>query len=341
MKKPRMAIVGATGAVGQEMIRMLEQSSLDPSSLVLLASKRSVGKELSFRGQVYVVEELNEDSFNEVDLALFSAGGRVSQHFAPIASEKGCVCIDNTSCFRMDPTVPLIVPEVNLDQLSSDHRIIANPNCSTIQLVLILAPIHRRWGLKRVIVSTYQSVSGAGQKVIDELCQQTKKLIDKASSIDYTDIYSQELNVPIAFNIIPQIDVFSVDFYTKEELKVVNESRKILGDSELAITCTAARVPVIRTHCESVNIELHEDCSRSDLMQELSSAKGVVLQDDPAQGVYPMPFQAVGQTDTFVGRIRRDHSCPQAFNLWVTSDNLLKGAAYNAVQIAEAVCLLP
>ena len=329
---------GATGAVGQEMIRMLEQSSLDPTSLLLLASRRSEGKELAFRGEKIVVQELKEDSFDQVDIALFSAGGSISQKFVPIAAEKGCICIDNTSFFRMDPSVPLIVPEVNGEQLFSHNNIIANPNCSTIQLVLVLAPLHRRWGIKRVIVSTYQSVSGAGQKVINELCQQTKSLVDSKNPLDYTSFSSDVLDYPIAFNIIPQIDVFSDGFYTKEELKVVNESRKILDFKDLAITCTAARVPVIRTHCESVNIEFESSCSREDIMEELSCAKGVVLQDDPVQGEYPMPYQAIGQTDTFVGRIRQDFSCPSAFNLWITSDNLLKGASYNAVQIAEKLC---
>lgn len=331
MKKYKVAVVGATGAVGNEMVSILEERKFPVGELVPLASKRSIGREVTFHDRQIPVQVLDENSFTGVEIGLFSAGGSISEKFAPIAAHAGCVVIDNTSAFRMDPQVPLVVPEVNPKAIAQwrSKGIIANPNCSTIQMVVALKPIYDAVGIKRIVVSTYQAVSGTGKKAIDELADQTRALIS-----------CQELSVKvyphqIAFNCLPQIDVFLDNGYTKEEMKMVNETKKILEDSSVAVTATTVRVPVFFGHSESVNIETKKKITAAEARDLLRQAPGVEVIDDPANRQYPMAIHAAGKDATFVGRIREDESIVNGINLWVVSDNVRKGAALNAVQIAE------
>lgn len=332
MNPKNVAVAGATGVVGRQMLAMLEARNFPVKSLKLLASERSKGKTLTFKGEEIPVEVLSEDSFKGVDVALFSAGGGTSKRFAPHAAGSGCVVIDNSSAWRMDPEVPLVVPEVNAHAIAQHKGIIANPNCSTIQMVVVLQPLHAAARIQRVVVSTYQAVSGAGSAALDEMYAQVKAMLEGRAP---------ECKVfphPIAFNVIPQIPqsgAFTDNGYTSEEMKMVNETKKIMGDDSIRVTATAVRVPVHTGHSESVNVETERKLSAGEAREILSNAPGVVVQDDPANQVYPLALDAAGKGDTFVGRIREDISHPSALDLWIVSDNLLKGAAYNAVQIAE------
>lgn len=329
MSEKVVAVVGATGVVGRAMLRVLEERNFPIKQLKLLASARSAGTVLPFRGESLPVEELTENSFKGIDIALFSAGGGTSKHFAPIAASDGCVVVDNSSAWRMDPTVPLVVPEVNPEQIAKHNGIIANPNCSTIQMVVVLQPLHRAAGLTRVVVSTYQSVSGAGKEAMEELRAQTAAQLAG-------ETYAQKVFPhPIAFNCIPQIDTFRDNGYTGEEMKMINETRKILGLSDLAVTATTVRVPVYIGHSESVNIETTQKLTADAARALLAQAPGVVVQDDPENKTYPLASNCAGSGDTFVGRIREDLSHPRGLAMWIVSDNLMKGAAFNAVQIAE------
>lgn len=327
----RVAVVGATGAVGKEMIAVLEEREFPVSELVPLASYRTAGTEVSFRNRSITVKELKRDSFEGVDLALFSAGGDVSLEFAPNAVKAGTVVVDNSSAFRMDPGVPLVVPEVNPNDIQKHKGIIANPNCSTIQMVVALKPIHDRARIKRIVVSTYQSVSGTGKEAMDELLDQSRMLLNFQKEDIEPKVYPHQ----IAFNCLPHIDVFLDNGYTKEEMKMVNETRKIMGDDSIQVTATTVRVPVFIGHSEAVNIELERDLSPDECREILKKSPGVVVVDDPRQNIYPLPIDAAGEDPVFVGRIRRDESVAYGLNLWIVSDNLRKGAALNAVQIAE------
>jgi aspartate-semialdehyde dehydrogenase len=327
-----IAVMGATGAVGREMLRTLEQRHFPCDSITLLASERTAGFKLMFDGRLHQVQLLDENSFADVDIVLASAGGSVSLKYAPIAAKAGAVVIDNTSAFRMDPDVPLVVPEVNPDAAQGHHGIIANPNCSTIQMVVALAPLHKAAKIKRVVVSTYQATSGAGAAAMKEMEDQTR-----AQLAGQPLPAPKKFAHPIAFNCIPQIDVFIENGYTKEEMKMVNETRKILGDPAIGVTATCVRVPVYRGHSESVNVEFERPLSVEQARELLSNAPGVKLVDDPANGVYPLAIYAAGLDDTYVGRVRKDESCENALNFWCVSDNLRKGAALNAVQIAELI----
>jgi len=326
MKRYNVAVVGATGLVGRTMIRVLEERNFPVDQLLPLASERSVGKEVAFHGKNIPVQKLEPDKFNNIQFALFSAGASVSKEFAPHAVKAGTVVIDNSSAFRMDADVPLVVPEVNRAEAFAHHGIIANPNCSTIQMVVVLKPLHDRFRIKRVVVSTYQSVTGAGQRAVSQLEDELAK----------RPLREKKFPHPIAFNCLPHIDVFFKDGYTKEELKMKQETVKIMGEM-IAVTATTVRVPVIGGHSESVNIEFEKPCSVNEVRDILNSAPGVILQDDPANNVYPMPITAYGKDDVFVGRIRMDETIPSGINLWIVSDNIRKGAATNAVQIAEAL----
>ncbi|MBU4176191.1 MAG: aspartate-semialdehyde dehydrogenase [Desulfobacteraceae bacterium] len=330
-KKFNVAVVGATGAVGNQMITCLEERNFPVKSIKLLASSRSVGRKLRFRGDLVEVEELNENSFRGVDIALFSAGGGISKKFAPVAAKDGCVVIDNSSAWRMDPEVPLVVPEVNPHAVAAytNKGIIANPNCSTIQMVVPLGPIYKKCGIKRIVVSTYQAVSGTGKKAINELFDQTRSMIN---FIDYKiNVYPHR----IAFNCLPHIDVFLDNGYTKEEMKMVNETRKILEDDNIGVTATTVRVPVFFGHSESINIETEKHITAVEVKSLLENAPGVKVVDDPEKNVYPLAIDAAGQDLTLVGRIREDESIPNGINMWVVADNIRKGAATNTVQIAE------
>ena len=335
MKKYSVAILGATGAVGQEFINLIEERNFPFSEMKLLASARSAGKKLSVAGQEYTVEEATPESFRGVDIALF-AGGSASKTFAPHAVKAGAVVIDNSSAFRMDPDVPLVVPEVNPDAVRSHKGIIANPNCSTIIMVMALKPIHDRSRIKRVVVSTYQAVSGAGKEGIDELTNQVKAISD-GRPVEANILPSASLpkHYQIAFNLLPQIDVFLEDGYTKEEMKMVHETRKIMNEPEMAITATTIRVPIYRSHSESVNLELESPLSVKETKAALAEFPGVIVQDNPAEMEYPMPLYTSGRNEVFVGRIRTDESVKHGLNLWVVGDQIRKGAALNALQIAE------
>jgi aspartate-semialdehyde dehydrogenase len=326
-----VAVAGATGAVGNQMIACLEEMQFPVKRLALLASARSVGRQLRYRGELIDVQELTDRSFKGVDIALFSAGGATSETFAPIAARDGCVVIDNSSAWRMDPQVPLVVPEVNPHAVAQYQQkgIIANPNCSTIQMVVALNPIHRAFGIRRVVVSTYQSVSGTGKKAIDELFNQTRAMINFLSV--ERSVYPHR----IAFNCLPHIDKFLDNGYTKEEMKMVNETRKIMETPTMAVTATTVRVPVFFGHSESVNVETERPCPPDEVRRILASAPGVKVVDDPSQNRYPLAIDAAGQDLTCVGRIRRDESVPNGLNLWIVADNIRKGAATNAVQIAQ------
>ncbi|MFV9691346.1 MAG: aspartate-semialdehyde dehydrogenase [Desulfobacteria bacterium] len=326
-----VAVAGATGAVGNQMITCLDERDFPVKEITFLASSRSAGKKLKFRGDQVVVQEMTEDSFEGIDIALFSAGGSTSERFAPFAARAGCVVIDNSSAWRMDPDVPLIVPEVNSHAIAryTNKGIIANPNCSTIQMVVPLAPIHRKAGIKRIVVSTYQAVSGTGKKAIDELFNQTRAMIN---FLDYkTEVYPHR----IAFNCLPHIDVFLDNGYTKEEMKMVHETRKILEDDTIGVTATTVRVPVFFGHSESVNIETHKKMTPAEVKELMEKSPGIKLVDDPSKNVYPLAINAAGIDDTLVGRIREDESIENGINMWIAADNIRKGAATNAVQIAE------
>jgi aspartate-semialdehyde dehydrogenase len=331
MKKWNVAVVGATGAVGNEMIKILEERDFPVAELRLLASERSAGKVLKYKNKNLAVQVLGEDSFKGVHIGLFSAGGSVSERFAPIAAKAGCVVIDNTSAFRMVPEIPLVVPEVNPDAIKmyTNRGIIANPNCSTIQMVVALKPIHDAAGIKRIVVSTYQAVSGTGKRAIQELYDQTKAILNGEEPA--VEVYPHR----IAFNCLPQIDVFLPNGYTKEEMKMVNETQKILSDPSIGVTATTVRVPVFYGHSESVNIETEKKITAEDVKLLLSEAPGVTVIDDPASRQYPLAIDAAGKDNTFVGRIREDESIANGINMWIVADNLRKGAALNAVQIAE------
>jgi aspartate-semialdehyde dehydrogenase len=324
-----VAVVGATGAVGNEMIAVLEERNFPVDRLRPLASERSKGISVEYKGESIPVEVLTESVFKGIDIALFSAGGERSRLYAPIAAQSGCVVIDNSSAWRMDPEVPLVVPEVNPEDLKWHKGIIANPNCSTIQMVVVLKPIHDAAGIQRVVVTTFQSVSGTGKKAMDELMQQTKDILN-FKNIE-TNVYPHQ----IAFNCLPHIDSFMDDGYTKEELKMVNETRKILGDDSVKVTATTVRVPVFRCHSESLNIETAKKLTANETRELLSGAPSVIVYDAPAKNLYPLPVDTAGKDEVYVGRVREDDTIENGINLWLVSDNLRKGAALNAVQIAE------
>lgn len=330
-KKFNVAVAGATGAVGNQMITCLEERNFPVKKIKLLASRRSVGRALDFKGNPVAVEELTEGSFRGVDIALFSAGSGTSKTFAPLAAKDGCVVIDNSSAWRMDPEVPLVVPEVNPHAIAQykKKRIIANPNCSTIQMVVTLHPLHQKYGIKRIVVSTYQAVSGTGQKAIDELDNQTRAIMN------CKDYEKKVYPHTIAFNCLPHIDVFLENGYTKEEMKMVNETRKIMEDDTIGITATTVRVPVFYGHSESINVEMKKNVTADEVRFLLAKSPGVKVVDDPEKNVYPMAIDAAGQDLILVGRIRNDESIPNGINMWVVADNIRKGAATNAVQIAE------
>jgi aspartate-semialdehyde dehydrogenase len=328
-KKYIVAVAGATGAVGNEMITTLEQRDFPINTLRLFASERSEGKVLKFKNREITVERLNEKSFEDIDIALFSAGAERSKIWAPVAAKSGCVVVDNSSQWRMDPGVPLVVPEVNPYDLEWHKGIIANPNCSTIQMVVVLKPLHDAAKIRRVVVTTFQSVSGTGQKAMDELLQQTTDLLN------FKDITCNVYPYQIAFNILPHIDKFLENGYTKEEMKMVNETKKILGDDSIRITATTVRVPVFRCHSESLNIETEKTMTANEVRAILSEAPGVIVYDAPGRNIYPIPIDVAGKDETYVGRIREDDTIENGINMWIVADNLRKGAALNAVQIAE------
>ncbi|MBM4763913.1 aspartate-semialdehyde dehydrogenase [Bacillus sp. B15-48] len=332
-----VAVVGATGAVGQQIIQTLEDRDLPISKLTLLSSARSAGKKVLYKGQEITIEEAKPESFEGIDIALFSAGGSISKVLAPEAVKRGAIVVDNTSAFRMDEEVPLIVPEVNATDLYEHKGIIANPNCSTIQMVVALEPLRQKVGLKKVIVSTYQAVSGAGAAAIQEMEEQTKAILDgEEVEPQILPVGALDKHYQIAFNAIPQIDKFEENGFTFEEMKMINETKKIMHLPELEVAATCVRLPVGTGHSESVYFEIEKDgISADEVKAMLADAPGIVLQDDPAQQIYPMPAYCVGKRDVFVGRIRKDLDNEQGFHMWVVSDNLLKGAAWNSVQIAE------
>ncbi|MGI6175221.1 MAG: aspartate-semialdehyde dehydrogenase [Christensenellales bacterium] len=325
MRRYNIAVVGVTGMVGRKMLQVLSERRLPVDEYYLFASSRSAGKEIEFMGKKHIVEELTPSCFDgkKIDIALFSAGGATSKTFAPIAVSKGIIVIDNSSCWRMDDSVPLVVPEANADHIKKNKGIIANPNCSTIQAVVALKPLYERYGIKRIVYSTYQAVSGAGVAGYTDLERGIKGEAP------------QKFPHPIAGNCLPHIDVFLENGYTKEEQKMIDETRKILDDASLCITATTVRVPVFHGHSESINVELASPFELAEVKELLANAKGIVLQDDTANNVYPMPILAADKDEVFVGRVRRDYSIDNGLNLWVVADNIRKGAATNTVQIAE------
>ena len=324
MHKYKLAIVGATGLVGRTALKVLEEKNLPISQYEFFASKKSAGSTVKFLGKDYVVKELDEHSFDSgFDFAIFSAGGDVSKKFAPIAASKGCIVVDNSSAFRMDDNVPLVVPEVNPEDIKNNHGIIANPNCSTIQAVVPLKPLDEKYKIKRIVYSTYQAVSGAGKNGVDDLKNTLNGLEPK------------KFPHSIANNCLPHIDVFLEDGYSKEELKMINETRKILHRPDLKVTATTVRVPVLNSHSESINVEFENDFNLDELKELLANSPGVIVQDNPSANVYPLASNASGSDEVFVGRIRRDESIPFGINMWVVADNVRKGAASNAIQIVE------
>ncbi|MFC5047863.1 aspartate-semialdehyde dehydrogenase [Aquimarina hainanensis] len=320
----RVAVVGATGLVGTVMLEVLAERNFPITELIPVASERSVGKKLSYKGTEYSVVGLETAVEMKPDLALFSAGGSTSLEWAPKFAEAGTTVVDNSSAWRMDPTKKLVVPEINATSLTKEDKIIANPNCSTIQMVLALGPLHEQYKIKRVIVSTYQSITGTGVKAVQQL---ENEYIGEKGEMAYP--------YPIHRNAIPHCDVFEANGYTKEEMKLVNETQKILDDRTIAVTATAIRIPVVGGHSESVNLEFEKEYTETDVRKILSDTSGVTVQDNPDTNTYPMPIYAEGKNDVFVGRIRRDHSRENALNMWIVADNLRKGAATNAVQIGE------
>ncbi|MGE5552751.1 MAG: aspartate-semialdehyde dehydrogenase [Betaproteobacteria bacterium] len=332
----RVAVVGATGAVGQELLHILEEREFPVAELKVLASARSVGREVEFTGERLKVEEARPEAFAGLDLAFFAAGGSVSEALVPEAVKRGTVCIDNTSAFRLDPQTPLVVPEVNPEDVRWHRGIIANPNCSTIIMCVALYPLHQAARVKRVVVSTYQAVSGAGAKAMETLRSQSQAILEGRKFVPQVLPYAKApKHYPIAFNLIPQIDVFAEQGYTKEEWKMVKETQKIMHAPEIAVTATTVRVPVFRCHSESVNVETERKLSVEEARRLLSAAPGVVVMDDPAQMLYPMPDRLSGKDEVFVGRVREDLTIPCGLNLWVVGDQIRKGAALNAIQIAE------
>lgn len=320
----KVAVVGATGMVGQVMLKVLAERNFPITELIPVASARSVGKKVTYKGKDYVIASMADAIAQRPEIAIFSAGGDTSLEYAPHFAEVGTVVIDNSSAWRMDRTKKLVVPEINASTLTKEDKIIANPNCSTIQLVLSLAPLHKKYGIKRLVISTYQSITGTGVKAVQQL---ENEYAGKKGEMAYP--------YPIHKNAIPACDVFEENGYTKEELKLVNETQKILDDRSIAVTATAVRIPVVGGHSEAVNVEFHNDYDVNDVRKLLSQTEGVTVQDNPDTNTYPMPIYAEGKNDVFVGRIRRDFSQENTLNMWVVSDNLRKGAATNAVQIAE------
>jgi aspartate-semialdehyde dehydrogenase len=320
----KIAVVGATGLVGTKMLEVLEERNFPVTELIPVASEKSLGNEVKFKGKTYHVTSMEKAISMKPDIALFSAGGGTSQQWAPEFAKVGTTVIDNSSAWRMDPSKKLIVPEVNAEVLTKDDKIIANPNCSTIQMVLVLKPLHDRYKIRRVVVSTYQSVTGTGKKAVDQL-------MNERGGINGEKAYAYQIDM----NLLPHIDVFMDNGYTKEEMKMVNETKKIMGDDHIMVTATAVRVPVMGGHSESVNIEFVNDFDLDEAISILANSKGIVIQNDVSKLEYPMPINAHNKDDVFVGRIRRDESHPNTLNCWIVSDNLRKGAATNAVQIAE------
>ncbi|WP_101843932.1 aspartate-semialdehyde dehydrogenase [Halobacillus sp. Marseille-P3879] len=334
-----IAVVGATGAVGQKMLETLEDRDFPIKELKLLSSSRSAGTKVTFKNAEYTVEEATPESFENIDIALFSAGGSVSKKLAPEAVKRGALVIDNTSAYRMDESVPLVVPEVNEHDIKEHNGIIANPNCSTIQMVAALEPIKQKLGLNRVIVSTYQAVSGAGNEAADELRDQSQAFLNGEDlEANILPVGGDKKHYPIAFNALPQIDVFQDNGYTFEEMKMINETKKIMHAPSLQVAATCVRLPFFTSHAESVYVEVDQEGVTVDQVKTLiGEAEGIVLEDDPSTQSYPTPLSAAGKRDVFVGRIRKDLDQENGFHLWVVSDNLLKGAAWNSVQIAERV----
>jgi aspartate-semialdehyde dehydrogenase len=326
----KVAVVGATGLVGTKMLQVLAERNFPVTEIVPVASERSVGKEVEFKGKQYKVVSMEDGIAAKPAVAIFSAGGGTSLEWAPKFAAAGITVIDNSSAWRMDPTKKLVVPEVNADALTAEDKIIANPNCSTIQMVVALEPLRKKYGIKRIVVSTYQSVTGTGKKAVDQLFGERAKA-EKGSDADYTMTYKYQIDL----NVIPQIDVFLDNGYTKEEMKMVNETKKIMRDDNIRVTATTVRIPVIGGHSESVNVEFENDFDLAELKQLLSEAPGVVVQDNPSEALYPMPLWAHDKDEVFVGRLRRDETQANTLNMWIVSDNLRKGAATNAVQIAE------
>lgn len=320
----KVAVVGATGLVGTVMLKVLEERNFPVTELIPVASERSIGNEITFKGKKFKVVSAADAIAKKPHIALFSAGGGTSLELAPKFAAAGTTVIDNSSAWRMDPTKRLVVPEINANVLSANDKIIANPNCSTIQMVVVLNPLHAKYKIKRVVVSTYQSVTGTGVKAVTQLMNERK---GESGEMAY--------KYPIDLNVIPQIDVFLENGYTKEEMKMVNETKKIMGDDNIHVTATTVRIPVMGGHSESVNIEFENEFDLAEVRKMLANTPGVILQDDPSKQVYPMPMNAHNRDEVFVGRIRRDESQPKTLNLWVVADNLRKGAATNAVQIAE------
>lgn len=332
----RVAVVGATGAVGKAMIETLLRREFPFTDLKLLASKRSAGKMVTVADRVYKVEEATPASFADVDIALFSAGGDVSLRLAPEAVARGALVIDNTSAYRMHADVPLVVPEVNPEAIWSHQGIIANPNCSTIQMLVALRPLQRAYGLKRIVVSTYQAASGAGDRAIAELREQAQAFLHgRAMEASLLPVGKLDRHFPLAFNLLPQIDLFDENGFTKEEMKMINETHKILGDDSIAVTPTCVRVPVLYGHSEAVYVETERPFAMEEVRALLAESPGLVVQDDPQQQEYPQPLLAAGKFEVFVGRLRKDLYANNGLSMWVVADNILKGAAYNAVQIAE------
>ncbi len=321
----KIAVVGATGLVGSEILKVLEERNFPITELIPVASARSVGKQVSFKGKEYTIVGFEDAIKAKPAIAIFSAGGSTSLELAPKFAEAGITVVDNSSAWRMDPTKPLIVPEVNADVLTAADKIIANPNCSTIQMVVALKPLHDRYKIKRVVVSTYQSVTGTGKAAVDQL------FAEREGRTDVAKVYPH----PIDLNVLPHIDVFLDNGYTKEEMKMVNETKKIMGDDSIRVTATTVRIPTIGGHSEAINVEFAEEFELADIVELFNNTEGVVVQDDPANKIYPMPLTAHGRDEVFVGRIRRDETQPKTLNFWCVADNLRKGAATNAVQIAE------
>ncbi len=320
----KIAIVGVTGLVGQEILKVMEERNFQFDDLLPVASSKNVGKQIDYKGKKYTIKSMEEAVALAPDVAIFSAGGGVSLEWAPRFAAVGTIVIDNSSAWRMDPDKKLIVPEINGHEIKIDDRIIANPNCSTIQMVMALAPLHVKYKLKRIVVATYQSVTGTGKDAVEQLMNERK-------GVEGPKVYPHKID----FNALPHIDVFLDNGYTKEEMKMVNETRKIMGDNTIGVTATTVRIPTIGGHSEAVNVEFHKDFDLNDVIDILSNTPGVIVQDDVKKNIYPMPINSHGKDEVFVGRIRRDESQPNTLNMWVVADNLRKGAATNAVQIAE------
>lgn len=323
----KIAVVGATGLVGSTMLKVLEERNFPVKTLIPVASSRSVGKKVAFKGKEFEVVGMEEGIAAKADIAIFSAGGSTSLEFAPKFAKVGTTVVDNSSAWRMDPSKKLIVPEINANELTKEHKIIANPNCSTIQMVLALAPLHKKYTIKRIVVSTYQSVTGTGKNAVDQMMK------ERAGE----SLSKEEMAYPyrIDMNVLPHIDVFLDNGYTKEEMKMVNETKKIMGDDSIQVTATCVRIPTMGGHSESVNVEFENDFDLNDIREIMQSTEGIVLEDDVKNLKYPMPINAHNRDETFVGRLRRDETQANTLNMWIVSDNLRKGAATNAVQIAE------